>query len=467
MRNRGTLLSPCLLFAAAAFLGGAANAQSGPSFDALAPIARAVGSEASLQSVALADLNDDGRIDLINVDNDAETVSIALGLGDGTFAEPTVLEAGDFPNAVAVADLTSPFDSETEGDIDGLLDVIVVDDIGGVQIFIGRGDGTFDPPDQSFDDLDAIELVGVAVADFDGNERLDVALLDAFDGVYLLCNNAGTLEPCLTSVVLLDAFIFNPVDIVAGDFFGDAAIDIAVIDSDTGELFVIPGFGDGTFEEEIEPILVAEDVEARALRIGRVDTDDIDDLVILTFDPFLEESSVTVFYGNDDGSELQGQTFAAAPGSAFALADFDDDGALDVLAVNSIEDGLDGLSSFQSGDGAGGFAAPRTPAGLEAVEDGNAVQSADIDGDGIPDFVAVIADGERMQVVLTGEGGPVCVGDCDGNGAVSVSELIRGVNIALELASLDICASFDVNGDGVVSVNELILAVNNALDGCA
>jgi hypothetical protein len=60
-----------------------------------------------------------------------------------------------------------------------------------------------------------------------------------------------------------------------------------------------------------------------------------------------------------------------------------------------------------------------------------------------------------------------CVGDCNGDGEVSVDELIRGVNIALGNAGLGQCPGFDVNGDGEVSVNELVQAVNAALGGCA
>ena len=59
-----------------------------------------------------------------------------------------------------------------------------------------------------------------------------------------------------------------------------------------------------------------------------------------------------------------------------------------------------------------------------------------------------------------------CSGDCSGDGAVAVNELVLGVNIAFGSAALDQCGSFDVNGDGAVAVNELIGAVNNALDGC-
>jgi len=59
-----------------------------------------------------------------------------------------------------------------------------------------------------------------------------------------------------------------------------------------------------------------------------------------------------------------------------------------------------------------------------------------------------------------------CAGDCDGNGSVSVGELIVAVNVALDRADLSRCAGVDRDGDGKVAINELITAVNRALDGC-
>jgi hypothetical protein len=55
------------------------------------------------------------------------------------------------------------------------------------------------------------------------------------------------------------------------------------------------------------------------------------------------------------------------------------------------------------------------------------------------------------------------IGDCDGNGAVTVDELVSGVNIALGLAPLSRCPAFDANGDGMVSIDELVRAVSVAL----
>lgn len=59
-----------------------------------------------------------------------------------------------------------------------------------------------------------------------------------------------------------------------------------------------------------------------------------------------------------------------------------------------------------------------------------------------------------------------CGGDCNGNGSVSVNELVRSVNIALGNAAVDTCAAADRNGNGAVTVAELIAAVGSALNGC-
>lgn len=59
-----------------------------------------------------------------------------------------------------------------------------------------------------------------------------------------------------------------------------------------------------------------------------------------------------------------------------------------------------------------------------------------------------------------------CVGDCSGDGTVTVDEIITGVNIALSNASLSACPSFDCEGHVTVIIDCIILAVNAALGGC-
>ena len=99
-----------------------------------------------------------------------------------------------------------------------------------------------------------------------------LALLESFDGIYFLCNEAGTLHACPTPVVFLDEFSFELVDIDVGDFDGDDDLDVAAVDFDSGQLYVVHGNGDGTFDEIVEPIAIAtvDTVEPRALRVGSI-----------------------------------------------------------------------------------------------------------------------------------------------------------------------------------------------------
>ncbi|MGD9762776.1 MAG: hypothetical protein AB7V27_03565 [Candidatus Binatia bacterium] len=59
-----------------------------------------------------------------------------------------------------------------------------------------------------------------------------------------------------------------------------------------------------------------------------------------------------------------------------------------------------------------------------------------------------------------------CSGDCNGDEAVTVDELVRAVNIALDLVAIDHCPVVDLDGNGAVAVNELVAAVDDALRGC-
>ncbi|MGH7786611.1 MAG: hypothetical protein ACRERC_07075 [Candidatus Binatia bacterium] len=60
-----------------------------------------------------------------------------------------------------------------------------------------------------------------------------------------------------------------------------------------------------------------------------------------------------------------------------------------------------------------------------------------------------------------------CVGDCNGNGSVSINELILAVNISAGTQTVAACPAIDRNRNGVVSIDELIAAVGNATGGCA
>jgi hypothetical protein len=63
-------------------------------------------------------------------------------------------------------------------------------------------------------------------------------------------------------------------------------------------------------------------------------------------------------------------------------------------------------------------------------------------------------------------GSPACIGDCNGDGAVSVNELVIGVGIALEQRPVGDCLAIDKDGNQAADITELVVGVNNALNDC-
>lgn len=59
-----------------------------------------------------------------------------------------------------------------------------------------------------------------------------------------------------------------------------------------------------------------------------------------------------------------------------------------------------------------------------------------------------------------------CIGDCNDNDVVTVSELLAGVNLLLGRAPVDSCPAFDRDLDAQVTVDELVAAIGQALRGC-
>ena len=72
------------------------------------------------------------------------------------------------------------------------------------------------------------------------------------------------------------------------------------------------------------------------------------------------------------------------------------------------------------------------------------------------------------QATVTVEQTASCVGDCNNSGDVTVDEIIKMVNTALDpnINPVSGCTMGDTNNDGAITVDEIIQAVNNALGGC-
>jgi hypothetical protein len=186
--------------------------------------------------------------------------------------------------------------------------------------------------------------------------------------------------------------------------------------------------------------------------------------------------------GTPQGTEFQVNTYtpfsqeapqvAVSPSGAFSIAwssSHDGDG-YGVFGQQFASDGSRSGGEFQVNTFTlgyqGAFTALGTVLSLDNDQNGNFVvvwQSVDLfdtsqDGDGF---------GVLGRLFEAGAVGPTCAGDIDGNGIVSLAELIHGVQIALGHFGVDGIEAFDTDGDGAVSVVELLDAVGASMGECA
>ena len=184
-----------------------------------APVSYAVG--INPYGVTVGDFNGDGKLDLAVVNNGTSqsgTFSILLGNGDGTFqAAQNYLTGNVSAASIAAADLNA----------DGLLDLVIAN-TSAVSILLGKGDGTFQAA-QSFASINGDDL-SVVVADINHDGKLDVAVSgqsisgDASFAV-LLGNGKGAFQAPLQYVAP------GGRQIAGADFNGDGKIDIVATDS--------------------------------------------------------------------------------------------------------------------------------------------------------------------------------------------------------------------------------------------
>ncbi|MER7810895.1 FG-GAP-like repeat-containing protein [Streptomyces sp900116325] len=142
-------------------------------------------------SVAVGDFNGDGDLDLATANEGAFTVSVLLNNGDGTFAPKADYGTGDFPVSVAVGDFNG----------DGRLDLVTANSGGSadtVSVLLNNGDGTFGAKTNyttgSFP-------LSVAVGDFNGGLPDLVSANAGANTVSVLLNTtgSGSAAPVITS----------------------------------------------------------------------------------------------------------------------------------------------------------------------------------------------------------------------------------------------------------------------------
>jgi len=185
-------------------------------------------------SVALGDLNEDGKIDVVvsNGSGQMQGMSVLLGNGDGTLQSPTLYATGNNTNSVVLADFNG----------DGHLDAAVVNSGSETfSILLGNGDGTFGTA-VSYPTPYSTPFY-LMVADFNQDSHPDLAVTfgsQSLNVSVFLGNSDGTFQPAINTVTAFS----SPSNLAAGDLNEDSIPDLIM---GAGALTVLLGKGDGTF----------------------------------------------------------------------------------------------------------------------------------------------------------------------------------------------------------------------------
>ncbi len=180
--------------------------------------------------VAVGDFNGDGKLDLAIANSNGNTVTILLGNGDGTFTQAlnSPITVGNAPGAIVAGDFNG----------DGKTDIAVANYADNtVTILLGNGDGTFTAAAGSPISV-GTSPDAIAVGDFLGNGELDLAVANSGSNnvTLMLGNGNGTFTQAANSPFAVGN---TPVSIAVADFNGDGRLDLVVTDSGDNTVYIL------------------------------------------------------------------------------------------------------------------------------------------------------------------------------------------------------------------------------------
>ena len=300
-----------------------------PTSDYAAKVDYTVGS--SPYSVTTADVNGDGKADLIVANRNSGSVSVLTNKGDGTFNAKVDYTAGSWLYSVTSADVNG----------DGKADLITANyGSDSVSVLTNRGDGTFNA---KIDYTAGSRPSSVTTADVNGDGKADLIVANRFSdsvpynsySVSVLTNRGDGTFNTKVDYTVGD----SPYSVTTADVNGDGKADLIVANGASNTVSVLTNRGDGTFNAKVDYTVGSSPY---SVTTADVNGDGKADLIAANFC----SDSVSVLTNKGDGTfnSKVDYTTGHFPWSV-TTADVNGDGKADLITANYTSASVSVLSS--------------------------------------------------------------------------------------------------------------------------
>jgi len=333
--------------------------------------------------VAVADVNNDGKPDLISVNHDVtagNTLTVLTNNGSGVFGSNATLTVGSGVSVVVAADLNGDGKPDlVANNSDNVLTVLTNDGSG---LFLNSATVTTGPAGSlTFD---------VVAVDVNGDGRLDLVCANYLTDTLAVFTNSATGIHFYSALVL--AAGSRPIWVAAADMNGDGKPDLITANYNANSVTVCTNNGSGVFS--VKGTVVAGP-NPRRVTVADLNGDGKPDLVVAN--AFIHQ--LTLLTNNGSGSLGAYASAGVDLGGAgdVVMADVNGDGRPDLISANSTNNTLTVITNSSTSPA---FAYNATLTLSAAVCQPFSVAAADLNGDGKLDLVTANYGNNTLSVLL-------------------------------------------------------------------
>lgn len=314
--------------------------------------------------VAIGDLNNDGKLDVVTANQGGNNISVFINNGTGGLMAATNIAAGTAPTDIAIGDING----------DGKPDIVACNmTTANVSVFLqGATAGAFGAA-MNYATGTAVNPIAIAVGDLNGDKYADVVVKSntIAQVAVLLANNTGTGALGTATIVTVAG---TGGDVALVDVTNDAKVDLITTNFSMNNFTMMPGNANGTFGTAVNTAVGTGPV---GLAVADLDKDGKLDVVTAN----QTTNNVSFVKGNNGTFSAAANTGTANAPETVAVADLNNDGIPDIITSNGNTNNF----SFLAGTGNGTFAATVNTASGANGSFGFA--TADLSGDGLGDVV--------------------------------------------------------------------------------